>query len=44
MGGYNELIEEDNFVNLVSKHKVNYSVFLEYQQKIIDILLKNNLV
>lgn len=44
MGGYNELIEEDNFVNLVSKHKVKYSVFLEYQQKIIDILLKNNLV
>ncbi|EGP5512701.1 hypothetical protein DW625_13415, partial [Enterococcus faecium] len=32
------------FVNLVSKHKVKYSVFLEYQQKIIDILLKNNLV
>ncbi|HAR1684405.1 TPA: hypothetical protein IZ450_001934 [Enterococcus faecium] len=44
MGVYNELIEEDNFVNLVSKHEVKYSGFLEYQQKIIDILLKNNLV
>lgn len=44
MGFYNELIEEDNFVNLVSKHKVKYSGFLEYQQKIIDSLLKNNLV
>ncbi|MGH2205034.1 hypothetical protein ACQ10Q_13975, partial [Enterococcus faecalis] len=44
MGYYNDLISEDNFLDLVVKHEVKYSGFLEYQQKIIDTLLEKNLV